>query len=664
MTDVHAAHDHHAHHHHAGPRGEAALPPPRYLQALLPLQPDEIRAVVDTIKADADLGPGALFGNLDLREPTPTEWRDHVSGKAQLAREARINVSHKDRPGVWMVVVSVPGRTILARSHFPKSFSAFQVEQLLDVERVVKADPRFVEACRKRGISDMTGVCVDSWSGGNFGDPGEEGHMVSYAHCWLRLYANENFYAHPIDGLNVAVDVKTGEVLRIDDHGGPPIPMTDIPYDPEFMPPLRAPLKPYNVVQPEGTSFTLDGQAIAWDKWTLGIGFSPRDGIILHDIRYAGRSVVRRAALSELVVPYGSPERGHYRKNIFDIGEYGFGKFNHSLQLGCDCLGAIHYLDSHYCGLDGSVITIQKGICIHEEDTGILWKHWDFRANRTELRRGRRLVISCVNTVGNYEYAQYWYLDQAGEISFEVKATGIVNTMACEPGKASRYVTEIAPGLTAPIHQHIFCARLDMAVDGGGNSLVEVNSHAEPMGPSNRFGNGFYAEETVFTTETGRRADSSTHRTWRIVNPNKHNALGRPVGYRLHATDCVTPMLAEDGPSGIRSNFIRNHVWVTPYNENERYPAGEYVCNSDGSDGLAEVIKQGRGVENTDIVVWHCFGLHHVVRPEDFPVQPCMSSGFALMPSGFFNLNPSNDVPATMNHTSVLASGDGIACEC
>jgi primary-amine oxidase len=132
--------------------------------------------------------------------------------------------------------------------------------------------------------------------------------MVSYAHCWLRLYANENFYAHPIDGLNVAVDVKTGEVLRIDDHGGPPIPMVDIPYDPEFMPPARAPLKPLNVVQPEGTSFTLDGHAIAWDKWTLGIGFSPRDGIILHDIRYGGRPVVRRAALGELVVPYGSPE--------------------------------------------------------------------------------------------------------------------------------------------------------------------------------------------------------------------------------------------------------------------------------------------------------------------------------------------------------------------
>ena len=497
MSDVHA--DPHKHHHHAGQKkGVAALPPPRYLQALAPLSPDEIKLTWTSIKADADLGRGALFGNLDLREPTPEEWRDHLSGKKSLVREARVDISHKDRPGVWMVIVSIGGKSIVSRRHFPTAKSAFQVEQLLDVERFVKADPRFVEACRKRGITDMTGVCVDSWSGGNFGDPGEEGHMISYAHCWLRLHANENFYAHPIDGLNVAVDVKTGEVLRIDDHGGPPIPMAEINYDPEFLPPPRDPMKPLNVVQPEGASFTMDGNAIAWDKWTLGIGFCPREGIILHDIRYDGRPVVRRAAIAELVVPYGSPERGHYRKNIFDIGEYGFGKFNHSLKLGCDCLGVIHYLDSHYCGLDGGTVTIEKGICIHEEDTGILWKHWDFRADRTELRRGRRLVISCVNTVGNYEYAQYWYLDQAGEISFEVKATGIVNTMACEPGQAE----QIRRRSRARPHRADPPAHL-LRPPGHGRSMAAAirwsrsTSYAEPMGDGNRFGNGFYAEETV-----------------------------------------------------------------------------------------------------------------------------------------------------------------------
>ena len=655
MNHVHAA--------ASQPQGQAAPPPPSYLQALAPLSAAEINAAVEAIKADADLGPGALFGNIDLREPSPQEWRDHLAGRA-FRREARLNISHLDRPGVWMIFVALDSNAISFRRHFPTSHSAFQVEQLLDVERKVKADPNFIEACRKRGITDMTGVCVDSWSGGNFGDAGEEGHMVSYVHCWLRLYENENFYAHPIDGLNVAIDVKTGEILRIDDHGGPPIPMIDVPYDPDFMP-TRAPMKPLNVVQPEGTSFTMDGHAIAWDKWTLGIGYSPRDGIILHDVRYDGRPIVRRMALGELVVPYGSPERGHYRKNIFDIGEYGFGKFNHSLKLGCDCLGAIHYLDSHFCGLDGGVVTIEKGICIHEEDTGVLWKHWDFRVDRTEVRRGRRLVISCINTVGNYEYGQYWYFDQAGQIECEVKATGIVDTMACDPGEPGKFAAEVSPGLSAPIHQHIFCVRMDMNLDGGGNSVVEANSYAEPMGPTNRFGNGFYAEETTLKTEleAGRKANLDTHRTWKIVNPNKLNALGKPVGYRLHAPDCVTPMTNEAGPSGIRSNFIRNHLWVTPYNENERYPAGEYVCNSDGSDGLAEVVKQNRNVENTDIVVWHCFGLHHVVRPEDFPVQPCISCGFSLMPSGFFNLNPSNDLPRETNKASVLALGEP-ACHC
>jgi primary-amine oxidase len=148
---------------------------------------------------------------------------------------------------------------------------------------------------------------------------------------------------------------------------------------------------------------------------------------------------------------------------------------------------------------------------------------------------------------------------------------------------------------------------------------------------------------------------TETHRFWKVINPNKMNHVGKPVAYKLHTPNCVTPYIAETGPSGIRSNFVRNHLWVTPFAEDERYPAGEYVCNSDGSKGLAEIVKQNRSVENTDVVVWHTFGLHHVVRPEDFPVQPCISAGFALMPYGFFPGNPSNDLPREVNEASCLA---------
>jgi primary-amine oxidase len=34
------------------------------------------------------------------------------------------------------------------------------------------------------------------------------------------------------------------------------------------------------------------------------------------------------------------------------------------------------------------------------------------------------------------------------------------------------------------------------------------------------------------------------------------------------------------------------------------------------------------------------------------------------MPSGFFNLNPSNDLPRTVNSASVLANGAEPVCHC
>ena len=256
--------------------------------------------------------------------------------------------------------------------------------------------------------------------------------------------------------------------------------MREVNYDSKFVTETLPPLKPLHIVQPEGVSFQLDGHHLTWDRWAFTIGFNAREGLTLHDIRFDGRPLVNRASLVEMVVPYGSPDSGHYRKNVFDIGEYGLGKLANSLKLGCDCLGVIQYLDVHLNTMAGDIFTIEKAICIHEEDDGILWKHWDFRTERTQVRRGRKLVVSCICTVGNYEYGQYWYFDQAGEIEFEMKATGIINTVACEPGKPSKYEREVSPGVAGQIHQHIFCARLDMAVDGEQNTVIECNTQAEP----------------------------------------------------------------------------------------------------------------------------------------------------------------------------------------
>jgi primary-amine oxidase len=625
---------------------------------LEPLTAAEIRTVMAVIRAAADFGPAFLFETIELKEPPRSAIAEFEAGKS-TPREARANVFLADAPGVWRLTVSLSDAAITAKTFLPTKRPMIQLEQFLQIEGIVREHPDFIAACAKRGITDMSMVCVDPWSAGNFGVVGEEGGYLSHTFSWLRLRKDENFYAHPIEGLNAVVDIKAGKVVRVDDYGITPIPMMEINYEAQFRTDFRAPLKPLDIVQPEGASFVLNGRAITWDKWSLVIGFNAREGLTLHDIRYDNRPIVNRAALAEMVVPYGVPEGGHFRKNVFDIGEYGLGKLTNSLTLGCDCLGNIAYLDVDLNTMTGDIFHIEKAICIHEEDSGILWKHWDFRTERTEVRRGRKLVISSIATVGNYEYASYWYFTQDGMIEFEMKATGIINTSACIPGQPTKYGSEVAPGLQGHIHQHAFCARLEMAVDGPGNSIVECNTVAEEDDSKNPYGNAFYQYDTVLKTELEacRKANPDTQRYWKVINPNKVNYTGKPVGYKIYPQNVLTSYLKPNSPSGIRSAFTENHIWVTKFNPEERYPAGEYMNHSDGSGGVADFVKQDRNLENTDLVLWHVFGVHHQPRTEDFPVQPCITAGFKLMPTGFFDQNPGIDVAPSVNKASKLANG-------
>ncbi|EKM98905.1 MULTISPECIES: primary-amine oxidase [unclassified Acidocella] len=625
---------------------------------LTPLDAAEIQQVVAIIRADAAFGLPYLFEVIELKEPSQAALAAYRAGQP-CPREARANIFLADAPGVWRLSLSLADNIVTAKSFHPEARPMIQLEQFIQIEDIVRAHPDFIAACAKRGVTDMSKVCVDPWSAGNFGVKGEEGGYLSHTFCWLRLYENENFYAHPIEGINAVVDIKAGKVIRVGDYGVLPIPMAEFNYEAQFRDDFRPALKPLDIIQPEGASFVLKGREISWDKWRCVIGFNAREGLTLHDISYDGRPIVARASIAEMVVPYGVPEGGHFRKNVFDIGEYGLGKLTNSLKLGCDCLGYIAYLDAALNTMEGGIFEIEKAICIHEEDNGILWKHWDFRTERTEVRRGRKLVISSICTVGNYEYAFYWYFDQAGEIEFEMKATGIINTSACLPGQPTKYGVEVAPGLQGHIHQHAFCARLEMAVDGPGNSIVECNTYAEEDEARNPYGNAFYQQDTMLKTELEacRKANPATQRYWKVINPNKLNHTGKPVGYKLMPESTLTPFFRPGSPSGIRSNFMQNHLWVTKFSEEERFPAGEYMNHSDGSGGVADFVKQDRALENTDLVLWHVFGLHHQPRPEDFPVQPCIKTGFKLMPVGFFNQNPGIDIAPETNRASKLHGG-------
>jgi primary-amine oxidase len=303
-------------------------------------------------------------------------------------------------------------------------------------------------------------------------------------------------------------------------------------------------------------------------------------------------------------------------------------------------------------------MTLHNAICMHEEDYGILWKHYDWRTEETEVRRSRRLVISSIATLGNYDYGFFWYLYQDGTIQHEIKLTGIVLTKAVPPGETDPHAPLVASQLGAPVHQHLFTFRLDFGVDGPANTVFEVDTVAGERGEANPHGGAMSTRLTPIERESQARRfqDSLKGRYWKVVNESELNRLGQPVGYKL--VPSASPLLLADPDSSVgrRAGFAAAHVWVTAADPAQLHAGGEYPNQHPGPMGLPLWVEADRSLRDTEVVVWCTVGTTHVPRPEDWPVMPVEYTGFVLKPVGFFESNPALDVPppaARCHHTKL-----------
>jgi primary-amine oxidase len=294
----------------------------------------------------------------------------------------------------------------------------------------------------------------------------------------------------------------------------------------------------------------------------------------------------------------------------------------------------------------GAPVVIPRAICIHEEDNGIGWKHVDPTAG-TEVRRARRLVVSFQVTVANYEYLIYWRFYQDGNIECEVRATGIMVTSYFPDGGQPPSGTLVDERTYAPFHQHFIVARLDLDVDGPANTVYAVESQPGAATADDPYGLGLVLRQTPLRSEAEGQQDYdwATQRGWKVVNDRVTNSLGTPVGYKLVPGGSFPPLLDPSSPVRQRARVIGHTLWVTPYRPDERWPCGEFPNLSQRDRGLPEWTAHNRPIENTDVVVWYVFGIHHITRPEDWPIMPVDTVSFWLKPFGFFDRNPALDVP-------------------
>jgi primary-amine oxidase len=630
---------------------------------LRPLTAVELETAAAITKDQQNLSDTYRFVSIALREP-PKEQVLAWDETEPLEREAFIVVFDRATASTHEAVVSLTNQSVTSWDQVEGVQPSWLIEEVFGAAELVAQDPRWQEALRRRGVEDLSLAYIDPWPGAYVSEEdAPDKRRICRPLTWVRPPVEGGHqYARPVEGLTTVVDLQKMEVIEVTDHGVVPIPGFSGEYIPELMldaggnnrpdfRELRSDVKPIEITQPEGPSWTVDGHRVDWQKWQLHVGWTPREGLILFDVRYndRGRSrpLIYRASIAELVVPYGDPAPTHFRKCALDEGEVGLGLLVTSLTPGCDCLGEIHYFDGLGNDQDGKPIELPNAICMHEEDTGIAWKHLDYQLETVEVRRMRRLVLSSIVNLGNYEYGFFWYFYQDGSIEFEVKLTGVLSTGAFAPGEDPKYGTKVAPGVYGPNHQHFFCVRLDTNLDGLENTVTEVNSEPVPPGPENPYGMAWTANEVPIRTEkeAGRVLNSKTSRYWRITNPNQLNELGDPVAYRLQPGGSAQLMHDESSPIFQRAKFASKNLWVTPYRADELFAAGDYPWQNPGPDGLPRWTEADRDVENTDLVLWYAFGEHHVARVEDWPVMPVQTVGFKLAPDGFFDGNPSLDLP-------------------
>lgn len=455
-------------------------------------------------------------------------------------------------------------------------------------------------------------------------------------------------------------------------------PPSETEYHPSLRPPPRKTTKPLQVTQPEGPSFTVQGQLLQWEGWSMRVGFNYREGLTLHDVRHSGRSLIYRISLAEMFVPYADPRSPYPRKAAFDLGNDGAGVNANDLRLGCDCLGHIKYFGGWHCTSKGEARDMGNVVCCHEQDDGILWKHGNFRTGEAVVARARVLVLQTVVTVSSYEYVFAFYFAQDGGVRYEVRATGILSTVPIDVGEGKEKVpfgTVVAPGVLAPYHQHLFNLRIDPAVDGHRNSLEVGETVPLPLDDPevhNPFGMGYVTKSRFVEDEGGLDLDFASNRTFTIVNEDVVNSItGTPVGLRLQPHYSQMLLAHPSSHHARRSEFAQHAVWVTRYDDEDMFPAGRHTMQSSGDEkqGMASGIERRKGdpdretgVRNEDIVVWHTFGSTHNPRIEDWPVMPAEKMSVGLKPVNFFTGNPGLDVAPSSQEVNKSVLVEGHCC--
>jgi len=363
------------------------------------------------------------------------------------------------------------------------------------------------------------------------------------------------------------------------------------------------------------------GQLVEWEGWSFRWQFRDIEGLMLNDVYFQGKKVLKSINLAEIYVPYAP---GDPRPEDFSLG--GFAGNPMPLQIGRDCNAAGTVCKPFH--RDGrKAVDATADVMMHEEPIGLLYAGTQGRAT------GKMLVLwSMVHFKGpgdGYTYAIRWKFRNDGSLCPEVGATGglqHLNVGAGTDGGVTVGRDEQGEEIFAPSHVHNFYFRIDFDIDGADFNMAEEFSY-EPDAVDARVSHVVWRP---FERETTRVLAENVFRSWRVKNPKSLNAMGRPRSYQLmpggHGAwkDGGFPVCTGD-------------FFIT------KYHADEFPYSSRDNRRMLSALSNylnEEAVTSTDIVAWYRLSFVHHPRTEDWSAQPMVWNSFELMPRDFLDSSP------------------------
>jgi len=621
----------------------------------------EYWAAYDVLQQAGHAEPDTFFASVLLREPAKDLVLSWTEGKP-IPREADVVLLQQGK--TFEARVDLAARKLIAWQEMKDVHAPFLASEIFGADEAIKKDPLVVEALKKRGLTDLNTVRCSALPLAYAAIPEQDTQRIGFGGC-SQQHGFYHSWGRSIEGLSLQMDMVTKKVLNVIDTEIVPVASGAVNYE-EIAEKPRPGTTSIAISQPMGASFRVERGEVSWQNWHFRFRIDQRVGIVVNLVRFDDggrlRSVMYEGSLSELYVPYMDPSNGWNNRVFIDAGEFYAGPgFLKPLRPGLDCPATAAYFDGLSTGERGAPKLTSQLVCLFER-TGSdpAWRH--FENNSVYGRPGRELVLRSAAAIGNYDYLMDWRFRQDGTIEVAVGATGVIETKATTQKNAAGHTTDqtgmnavaeygqfVADNTVGVNHDHFVSYRLDMDVDGPGNSFM-ADRMVQKLLPSDPMRKSIWVVEHAFAA---REKDAimdihlETPSMWLFINPNVKGPLGYPTGYEIMAGATAKSLLSPDDPPQRLGAFSEHQFWVTPYDPAQRYAAGTYPTSSKGTDGLAVWTQANRPIENTDLVGWYTLGFHHAPRVEDWPVMPTMWHHFEIRPFNFFAANPALDLPKT-----------------